>query len=549
MKIFTLLTNTVKKIAGKMSRFAAFYKTSDTTPIRKNKTVFMQTFFATVKKLFTVTFDRNILPESITTGRQPVFACCPTGTENISPDNHDKDVAHGAASFALIPTAMNRTEKKSVSGPFLLKSGIFVITLVITNLFFVQKGSAQIEAAQSGNWNATTTWVGGVVPTAGSAVQIRGAFTVTVNVTNAACASLKLGGDNTNGNNTGLLAFATTGNPALTVSGNVQVGGDGNAVRTGTITFQNGSTLTAGSLTLGSALATPAPGIIVMTAGGTLIVGGAITVNTVAGNTWTPGAGTVQLTATSTLPTTIFTTFNNLQIANSAVVTFPSAKTISGNLSIGSGSSLNLGTFTHSAGTLTLNGQGTVNGSWGSTTSPATNKNNTFFAATTGIVNVTTSTCTPPAAPSVSSPVTYCVGAIATQLTATGANLLWYTTSSGGSGTSTAPTPSTATAGTTSYFVSQTVGCESPRAQLDVVVNPNPVSTVNGSTNITCNGAADGTITIQASGGTPPYSFSVNDGGLYQSSANNPYIYQGLSPNTPYKIRVKDNNGCQSQTF
>lgn len=88
-----------------------------------------------------------------------------------------------------------------------------------------------------------------------------------------------------------------------------------------------------------------------------------------------------------------------------------------------------------------------------------------------------------PAAPSVTG-ITYCQTAVAAPLTAGGSNLLWYAAATGGVGSATAPTPSTATAGVTSFFVSQTVlGCESTRAQLDVTVNSLPsaptVATVN----------------------------------------------------------------------
>lgn len=80
-----------------------------------------------------------------------------------------------------------------------------------------------------------------------------------------------------------------------------------------------------------------------------------------------------------------------------------------------------------------------------------------------------------PLAPVVTSPIAYCQGATASQLTATGTNLLWYTSATGGTGVSIAPTPSTATAGSVSYYVSQTVnGCESPRASIVVNVNATP---------------------------------------------------------------------------
>ncbi|MFC5683934.1 MBG domain-containing protein, partial [Flavobacterium sp. MAHUQ-51] len=79
--------------------------------------------------------------------------------------------------------------------------------------------------------------------------------------------------------------------------------------------------------------------------------------------------------------------------------------------------------------------------------------------------------CTTLAAPVVTSPVTYCQGATATALTATGSNLLWYTTETEGIGSTTPPTPSTTSIGTTSYYVSQSTECESTRAKIDVVIN------------------------------------------------------------------------------
>ena len=81
-----------------------------------------------------------------------------------------------------------------------------------------------------------------------------------------------------------------------------------------------------------------------------------------------------------------------------------------------------------------------------------------------------------PIAPTILSPVTYCQAATATALTATppnGSTLLWYTTATGGTGSTTVSTPVTTTAGTTSFYVSSvsTAGCESStRAQIDVNV-------------------------------------------------------------------------------
>ncbi|WP_299251948.1 LamG-like jellyroll fold domain-containing protein [uncultured Lacinutrix sp.] len=80
-----------------------------------------------------------------------------------------------------------------------------------------------------------------------------------------------------------------------------------------------------------------------------------------------------------------------------------------------------------------------------------------------------------PSEATVTTPVTYTQGDTASPLTATtgsnGTGLMWYTSETGGSGLSTAPSPSTATIGTTSYWVSSTNdnGCESER--IEIVVN------------------------------------------------------------------------------
>ncbi len=119
-----------------------------------------------------------------------------------------------------------------------------------------------------------------------------------------------------------------------------------------------------------------------------------------------------------------------------------------------------------------------------------------------------------PALPTVTTPVTYCTNVTAVPLTATGTNLLWYTSISG-VGSTTAPTPSTATAGTTTYYVTQStsgVVCEGPKASINVVVNPRPAAPTAASPiaycqNVTANALiATGTnllwYTIPAPGGT-----------------------------------------------
>ena len=67
-------------------------------------------------------------------------------------------------------------------------------------------------------------------------------------------------------------------------------------------------------------------------------------------------------------------------------------------------------------------------------------------------------------------------------------------------------------------------------------------TTVTSQSNVNCFNINDGVIIVAGSGGTPPYTFSVNNGAAYQSSNT----FNGLSAGI-YKIRVKDSNGCQSR--
>jgi hypothetical protein len=90
----------------------------------------------------------------------------------------------------------------------------------------------------------------------------------------------------------------------------------------------------------------------------------------------------------------------------------------------------------------------------------------------TGNSNITVSECNscPTPAPSVTASVTYELGDVAKQLTATGTNLKWYTTETGGTPSAVAPTPSASTVGTTNYYVTATDSCESTRSSITVHV-------------------------------------------------------------------------------
>ena len=121
----------------------------------------------------------------------------------------------------------------------------------------------------------------------------------------------------------------------------------------------------------------------------------------------------------------------------------------------------------------TLTNTGTTNGVVRYALTPRVANGGNF--CTGNPVNFDVTVTARPAAPTVTTPVTYCQNAPASALTATGTGLLWYTTATGGTGSATAPTPSTTTAGSASYWVSQTVAtCEGARAEIVVQITGLP---------------------------------------------------------------------------
>jgi hypothetical protein len=141
-------------------------------------------------------------------------------------------------------------------------------------------------------------------------------------------------------------------------------------------------------------------GNLVLSSGGTLTVDAGVTL-TITGTTSIGGSinnlGTIILqgSATQNFPgsSTTISAMNNLIINNSNGVTIDKAFTISGTLSMPSG----VATMNESvtAANLTLGVLGTQNTTWGSTSSAAIIKNNTYFAST-GIVAVTNDTSLTP---------------------------------------------------------------------------------------------------------------------------------------------------------
>jgi Secretion system C-terminal sorting domain len=152
----------------------------------------------------------------------------------------------------------------------------------------------------------------------GDIAQLSGGNTITVDVAGAVCISLQT--NNSAAASPWVLVFNSGSH--LIVAGTVTIGGD--ATHPGSITMTSGGILTC-------------QGLSVSTAG-----------------TWTPGTGTVELTATNTLPAAFFTTFNNLTISG-GITTTAVGLTINSNLSIADGA-----TFTAAGFALTVTGTTTV---------------------------------------------------------------------------------------------------------------------------------------------------------------------------------------------
>jgi gliding motility-associated-like protein len=154
--------------------------------------------------------------------------------------------------------------------------------------------------------------------------------------------------------------------------------------------------------------------------------------------------------------------------------------------------------------------------------------------------------------PTVTSPIYLCQNSPAVPLNATpsaGGTLNWYgTNATGGTASSTAPSPSTTVVGTTSYYVSETVGVvESTRSKIDViVVADNGTSILNFRCDPTQIAAGDKNSSVffdwSNTTGVPnqyTYSYSVN-GGAAVTGTTGPTNLQvfGLLPGQSVTLTV-----------
>lgn len=142
---------------------------------------------------------------------------------------------------------------------------------------------------------------------------------------------------------------------------------------------------------------------------------------------------------------------------------------------------------------------------------------------------------------------TYCEGATATTLSATadtGYTLRWYDVAAGGTPLAAAPTPSTTTAGTFMYYVSQWNGtCEGLRLPFTVTVNATPAAPVATGATYCLNATATQLTATVDTGNTLNW-YTVATGGTASATAPTPDTT--VSTTTTYYVSQSTAGGCES---
>ncbi|UOK42308.1 MULTISPECIES: T9SS type A sorting domain-containing protein [Flavobacterium] len=149
----------------------------------------------------------------------------------------------GTSRLMYLTTAMPGTHQDGTAQPFIFRNGLTVADLTTAPLYVGVSNASSLDTATgitsltSGNWNSTSTWVGGVVPTCSNVVTIASGHNVTVSATaNAAGVIIAKGGTLTNNagtstmtvgncaNNLNNAAFINNGTHAM-IAGNLKVNG------------------------------------------------------------------------------------------------------------------------------------------------------------------------------------------------------------------------------------------------------------------------------------------------------------------------------------
>lgn len=268
-----------------------------------------------------------------------------------------------------------------------------ILFLLCCSLFFSIRtfaGNITSNGTGGGNWNATTTWVGGVVPVAGDNAIIAVGDVITI-TTNTAVTNITFTGGNgsatlqlnagvvltasgavtinppTGGNNTNLLSI---GDGVLSCA-SLTTSNSGTNTRICQISINTGTLTCTGNFTLGN---NTTRNTLTFTSGGLLQLGS--NTNALLNAQFTPSTGTVEYNMAGAQPV-LALSYSSLKCSGSGIKSLAAATTLTGNLTItgtaqldvvsGSNFALNVAgnwnvtstnalPFNAEAGTVTLNG-------------------------------------------------------------------------------------------------------------------------------------------------------------------------------------------------
>ncbi len=448
------------------------------------------------------------------------------------------------------------------------KIGVFLIVLAGLLVGVGNVSGADRFAVASGNWTSAI-WASTQYGSAGSATiptlndNVFIAPGVSVNIdANSAVLSIQILNSSDNNNttlsiNSGMTIIVGTGTGKVTI-GSANGMGNGNKNTTTLIVYGN---LICGTIDQQPGSRTNGQGgagstVLAINSSGTVSSSGDISGTSVlGGNQGTAtasvifnGSGSLNLKGSFTTSTFIPSTgtvnyngssqsvrgedYHNLILSGSGYKTIIAGTAVTGNLSIaptGSAKASIVTGLSISVGSLTLGGLGTAAGvaSWGSTSSVATYRNNTYFDATNGTVGVTTDTRTTPTVTPTVGTYTYngsAQGPNSATNTGTGTS---YTFSYSGMGGTTYEASATRPTNAGTYIVKATVAAStdgfykpaSSSAAAFTIDKAAPTISVSGTQVFTYNGSSQGSATITYNGdGTTSLLYTNTSGTAYSSS-------------------------------
>ena len=143
-------------------------------------------------------------------------------------------------------------------------------------------------------------------------------------------------------------------------------------------------------------------------------------------------------------------------------------------------------------------------------------------------------------APTVITPVKYCKNSPTLPLVAIGTGtILWYSSPTGGTGSTVAPTPSSAVAGTYTWYATQVLsGLESQRIPIQVVIHDLPTVSITPLASTICRGDS---VTLNTSGSLATYTWTPVS--VLSATTGTPVKVFPLT-NTTVIVTAKDSNNC-----